>query len=128
MQHIGAAALLVRDYDEAVSWFTAKLGFTVTADNPLPGRERWVTVAPAHAQTALRLVRAQTPLQVAQIGHQADERVLFYLYTDDFLRDHTAYIARGVRFLEKPREEPYGTVAVFEDLYANRWDLLHPNA
>lgn len=127
MQHIGAAVLLVRDYDEAISWFTAKLGFAVTADKLLPGHDRWVTVAPAQAQTALRLARAQTPLQVSQIGHQADERVLFYLYTDDFIRDYAAYIERGIRFLEEPRQETYGTVAVFEDLYGNRWDLLHPN-
>ena len=125
--HIGAVMLLVRDYDEAIAWFTGKLGFVVTADNPLPGGERWVTVAPAQAQTALRLARAQTPSQAAQIGHQTDERVLFYLYTNDFAREHAAYISRGVRFLEEPRHEAYGTVAVFEDLYANRWDLLHPN-
>jgi catechol 2,3-dioxygenase-like lactoylglutathione lyase family enzyme len=126
--HIGAATLLVRDYDEAIAWFTGKLGFVVIADNPLAAGERWVTVAPAQAQTWLRLARAQTPLQVARVGHQADERVLFYLYTDDFAREHAAYISRGVRFVEQPRREAYGTVAVFEDLYGNRWDLLHPSS
>jgi hypothetical protein len=76
----------------------------------------------------LRLARAQTPIEAAQVGHQGDERVLFYLYTDDFARDYATYVARGVQFLEEPRREVYGTVAVFKDLYANRWDLIHPAA
>lgn len=123
-QRIGEIALLVRDYDEAIAWFTQMLGFAVVADTPVPPRERWVTVAPPGAQTAIRLARAETDRQRMQIGHQADERVLLYLHTDDFDRDHAAYIARGVRFVEAPRHESYGTVAVFEDLYGNRWDLI----
>jgi catechol 2,3-dioxygenase-like lactoylglutathione lyase family enzyme len=123
-QHIGEVALLVRDYDEAIIWFTQKLGFVLLADAPISPTERWVTVAPKGATTALRLARAETARQKAQIGHQADERVLFYLHTDDFARDHAVYTARGIRFIEAPRHEHYGIVAVFEDLYGNRWDLI----
>ena len=123
-QGIGEVALLVRDYEEAIAWFTQKLGFVVIADMPIPPHERWVTVGPPGAQIAVRLARAETERQTAQVGHQADERVLLYLHTDDFARDHDAYLARGVRFVEAPRRERYGTVAVFEDLYGNRWDLI----
>lgn len=123
-QRIGEIALLVRDYEEAIVWFTQKLGFFVAADAPIPPNERWVTVAPPGGHTAVRLARAETERQQAQIGHQADERVLFYLHTDDFKSDYANYVARGVRFVEVPRHEGYGTVAVFEDLYGNRWDLI----
>ncbi|HWM60696.1 MAG TPA: VOC family protein [Rhizomicrobium sp.] len=124
VHRIGEIALLIRDYDEALAWFTEKLDFVVVADSKLPAGERWVTVAPLGGQTAVRLSRAETSAQVVQIGHQADERVLLYLHTDDFARDHVLYAARGIRFLEAPRREAYGTVAVFEDLYGNRWDLM----
>jgi len=124
VQRIGEVALLRRDYEEAIAWFTQELGFVLVADTPVPPNERWVTVAPPGAQIAVRLARAETARQVAQIGHQADERVLLYLHTDDFARDHAAYTARGVNFVEPPRHESYGTVAVFEDLYGNRWDLI----
>jgi catechol 2,3-dioxygenase-like lactoylglutathione lyase family enzyme len=124
VQRIGEIALLVRDYEEAIAWFTQKLGFVLVVDAPVPPNERWVTVAPPGAQTAIRLARAETTRQAAQIGHQADERVLLYLHTDDFTRDHAAYTARGVHFVEPPRHESYGTVAVFEDLHGNRWDLI----
>src|SRR4051812_34619460 len=97
-QHLGEIALLVRDYEESIAWFTQKLGFAVIADAPIAPDERWVTMAPAGSQAAVRLARAETDRQRAQIGHQADERVLFYLHTDDFDRDHAAYTARGVRF------------------------------
>jgi len=100
----------------------------VVADAPVPPNERWVTVAPRGGETAVRLARAETEGQRAQIGHQADERVLLYLHTDDFARDHALYTARGVRFVETPRQENYGTVAVFEDLYGNRWDLIQRKA
>lgn len=123
-QHIGEIALLVRDYEEAIAWFTQKLGFALVADVPIPPGERWVTVAPPGSQAAVRLARAETERQRRQIGHQSDERVLLYLHTDDFERDRAAYAARGVRFVEAPRREKYGTVAVFEDLYGNRWDLI----
>src|SRR6185312_7128373 len=99
-QRIGEIALLVRDYDEAIAWFTQKLGFVVLADTPIPPNERWLTVAPPRADMAIRLARAETGRQRKQVGHQADERVLLYLHTDDFERDYAAYIARGVRFVE----------------------------
>jgi len=123
-RHIGEVALLVRDYEEAIAWFIQKLDFALIADAPVPTNERWVTVAPPGSHAALRLARAKTQRQRAQVGHQADERVLLYLHTDDFARDYAAYTARGVRFVEAPRQEAYGTVAVFEDLYGNRWDLI----
>ena len=123
-QRIGEIALLVRNYEEAIFWFTQKLGFVLTADAPVPPNERWVTVAPLGGEAAVRLARAETEGQRAQIGHQADDRVLLYLHTDDFARDHALYAARGVRFIEPPRQETYGTVAVFLDLYGNRWDLI----
>jgi len=123
-RHIGEVALLVRDYEEAIAWFIQKLDFALIADAPVPTNERWVTVAPPGSQAAVRLARAETQRQRAQVGHQADERVLLYLHTDDFARDYAAYTARGVRFVEAPRQEAYGTVAVFEDLYGNRWDLI----
>jgi len=127
-QHIGEVAVMVSDYEEAIAWFTRKLGFVVVADAPAPPLERWVTVAPPGAQTAVRLARAETDRQRAQVGHQSDERVLLYLHTDDFDRDYALYTARGVRFVEAPRRESYGTVAVFEDLYGNRWDLIQRKA
>jgi catechol 2,3-dioxygenase-like lactoylglutathione lyase family enzyme len=117
----------VRDYDEALAWYTGVLGFHCLEDSPREAGKRWVVVAPPGAEEcALLLARAATPEQVAQIGNQCGGRVWLFLHTDDFARDHAAFGARGVRFLEAPREEPYGTVAVFVDLYGNRWDLLQP--
>ena len=127
LQHIGAVALLVRDYDEALAWYTAKLGFVVTADTPLGKGKRWVTIAPPGGRTPLLLAQASTPEQAAQIGCQAGGRVFLFLHTDDFWRDHAAYVAAGVTFLEEPRREAYGIVAVFADLYGNKWDLLQPS-
>jgi hypothetical protein len=124
MRHIGEVAILIREYDEAIVWFTQKLDFVLTADDPLPNGERWVTVSPGLDQTALRLARAETAEQAAQLGAQATGRVLCYLHTRDFARDHAIFVARGVNFVEEPRHEVYGTVAVFDDLYGNRWDLI----
>jgi catechol 2,3-dioxygenase-like lactoylglutathione lyase family enzyme len=124
-QHLALVALVVRDYDEAIAWYTGKLGFTLVEDTPRgPGR-RWVVVAPPGAGEC-RLLRAQArkPEELAAIGHQAGGRVFLFLHTDDFHRDHREYTRRGVKFSEPPREEAYGTVAVFEDLYGSRWDLL----
>ena len=124
-QHIGAVALVVRDYDEAKDWFADKLGFTVVEDTMLGDGKRWVVVAPPGAVgTRLLLARAVSVEQARHIGDQTGGRVFLFLNTDDFERDHRAYLARGVRFLEAPRHEAYGTVAVFEDLYGNRWDLI----
>jgi catechol 2,3-dioxygenase-like lactoylglutathione lyase family enzyme len=121
-------ALVVRDYDEAIAWFTAVLGFTLVADEYQPEQDkRWVLVAPPGAgadAATLLLARASTPEQEAFIGNQAGGRVFMFLKTDDFDRDYAAYRARGVRFIRPPAEQPYGKVAVFEDLYGNLWDLV----
>ena len=117
-------AFLVRDYDEALRFFVDSLGFHCVADAPLGGGKRWVLVAPPGGGTALLLARAVTPAQASAVGQQAGGRVFLFLQTGDFARDYTAFRARGVQFLEAPRQEPYGQVAVFADLYGNRWDLL----
>jgi catechol 2,3-dioxygenase-like lactoylglutathione lyase family enzyme len=125
-------ALIVRDYDEAIAWFTDKLGFTLFADEPQPAQnKRWVLVAPPGAgdnAATLLLARASTPEQEDFIGNQAGGRVFLFLRTDDFWRDYRDLTAKGVRFVRPPAEQPYGTVAVFEDLYGNLWDLVHPAA
>jgi catechol 2,3-dioxygenase-like lactoylglutathione lyase family enzyme len=124
-QHIGDIALLVADYDAAIHWYTRVAGFTLLEDTVLGGAKRWVRVAPPGShETALLLARASTPEQHAAIGQQAGGRVWLFLHTDDFWADHRRMTAAGARFLESPREEAYGTVAVFEDLYGNRWDLI----
>jgi catechol 2,3-dioxygenase-like lactoylglutathione lyase family enzyme len=124
-QHIGYIALLVRDYDEAISYFIEKLGFTVAEDTDLGGGKRWVLVAPpGSVETRLVLTKAVSADQLPRIGNQTGGRVFLFLHTDDFWRDYEAYRSRGVVFREEPREEQYGIVAVFEDLYGNRWDLM----
>jgi catechol 2,3-dioxygenase-like lactoylglutathione lyase family enzyme len=124
-QHIGYIALLVRDYDEAISYFIEKLGFAVAEDTDLGGGKRWVLVAPlGSVETRLVLVKAVSADQLPCIGNQTGGRVFLFLHTDDFWRDYEAYCSRGVVFREDPREEQYGIVAVFEDLYGNRWDLI----
>ena len=126
-QYIGAIALLVSDYNEAIAYYTGALGFTLVEDTDQGGGKRWVVVAPPGAsETRILLAQAASPEQAARVGDQAGGRVFLFLNTDDFQRDHRAFVARGVRFLETPRHEPYGTVAVFEDLYGNRWDLIQP--
>jgi catechol 2,3-dioxygenase-like lactoylglutathione lyase family enzyme len=124
MQTIAHVALVVRDYDEAIAWFTRALGFVLVADNDLGGGKRWVLVAPKGGGVQLLLARAAAPEQETRIGNQTGGRVFLFLETDDFDRDHEAFLARGVKFAGAPRQESYGTVAVFEDLYGNRWDLL----
>ncbi len=126
MSHLGAVSLLVRDYDEAIAFFVGALGFDLTEDTDLGGEKRWVRVTPKGGQTSLLLARATTPEQIARIGDQAGGRVWLFLYTDNLYRDHTAWIKAGVVFRETPRREPYGKVAVFEDLYGNAWDLIEP--
>lgn len=123
-QSIAHVALLVRDYDEAIAFFTRVLRFRLVEDTDRGGGKRWVLVAPPGAQTALLLARAATPEQEAAVGNQSGGRVFLFLQTDDFQRDYDEMRARGVRFTEEPRHEEYGTVAVFLDLYGNRWDLL----
>lgn len=129
MQTIGYVAFVVRDYDEAIAFFTEKLGFELVEDSAAKDRQgrekRWVQVAPRGSRgTSLLLARASTPEEEICIGDQTGGRVFLFLHTDDFWRDYRAMSARGVKFLEEPRKEEYGTVAVFEDLYGNKWDLL----
>lgn len=126
-RRIGLVSLLVRDYDEAIAFFTGKLGFSLAEDTPLSGGKRWVVVAPPGPRgTCLLLARADGPQQESCIGNQTGGRVAFFLYTDDFRRDYGRMKAAGVPFLEEPRTERYGVVAVFRDLYGNNWDLLEP--
>lgn len=127
-QHLGAVALLVRDYDEAIAFYTEQLQFRLLEDTPMGPGKRWVVLAPpGTAETRLLLAQAASPEQEQHVGQQAGGRVFLFLHTDDFWRDYRAMQARGVRFLEIPRREAYGTVAVFEDLYGTKWDLLEPS-
>ncbi len=121
---IGALTLVVRDYDEAIAWYTGVAGFALVEDTGLGGGKRWVTVAPSGGGPLLLLAKASGEAQAARVGDQTGGRVGFFLHTDAFDADHARMQAAGVRFLEEPRREPYGSVAVFEDLYGNRWDLL----
>ena len=126
-QAIATIALVVSDYDEALALYREKLGFRLIEDTPLAPDKRWVLVAPpGDAGARLLLARADGPEQGAVVGRQGGGRVMLFLETDDFARDHARMLASGVRFLEPPRHEPYGTVAVFADLYGNKWDLIEP--
>lgn len=128
-QSIVHIALVVRDYDEAIAFYTQKLSFTVIEDTYQPEQDkRWVVVAPPGSTgTTLLLARASTPEQEAYIGRQSGGRVFLFLNTDDFWRDYHAMLAQGIRFVREPKQAPYGWVAVFEDLYGNLWDLLELN-
>lgn len=122
---IGKLTLLVRDYDEAIAWFTRCLGFELAEDVDLGGPKRWVVVkSPSGRGGSLLLARAVGAEQNAAVGRQAGGRVFLFLETEDFDRDHARMVAEGVAFREAPRAEPYGKVAVFEDLYGNPWDLI----
>jgi catechol 2,3-dioxygenase-like lactoylglutathione lyase family enzyme len=124
-QTIGHFALVVRDYDEALAFFTQTLHFTVIEDTRLSEDKRWVLVAPPGSTGAsLLLACAATPEQESRIGNQTGGRVFLFLHTDDFWRDYNEMTDRKIKFIRGPNEEPYGTVAVFEDLYGNLWDLL----
>lgn len=125
-RRIALTTLVVADYDEAIAWYTGALGFSLIDDID-QGDKRWVVVGPGDGSAAaLLLARASNDEQRARIGNQTGGRVGFFLNTDDFWRDHAAMTARGVAFLETPRDEVYATVAVFRDLYGNTWDLLEP--
>jgi catechol 2,3-dioxygenase-like lactoylglutathione lyase family enzyme len=119
-------ALVVRDYDEAIAWFTSTLSFTLVEDSCIPEQDkRWVLVAPPGSTGAsLLLARPSAPGQDAFVGNQTGGRVTFFLGTDDFWRDYQSMVARGVEFVREPMEAAYGTVAVFRDLYGNLWDLV----
>ncbi len=123
---LSLTALLVRDYDEAIAFYVGKLGFTLAADTDQGGGKRWVVVTPSGGGGGLLLAKPASPEQAARVGDQGGGRVMLFLETDDFAGDHARMIAEGVKFLEQPRREPYGTVAVFEDLYGNRCDLIEP--
>lgn len=125
-QSIGQVAILVQDYDAAIDFYVNRLGFTLVEDTPIEAHgKRWVVVAPPGSiESRLLLARAVGEEQSSRIGNQTGGRVFLFLYTDDFWRDFAAYRSKGVVFIRPPREETYGTVAVFQDLYGNLWDLL----
>jgi catechol 2,3-dioxygenase-like lactoylglutathione lyase family enzyme len=126
-QAIAAVTLLVPEYDDGIAFYRDILGFDLVEDSDLGGGKRWVLLRPpGQAGTALLLARADSDAQRARIGDQTGGRVFLFLETEDFARDHARYEAAGVRFLAAPRHEPYGTVAVFEDPFGNRWDLIEP--
>ena len=135
--HLAHLTLLVRDYEEALAFYVGELGFELVEDTPVPEQnKRWVTIRPPHAPphaTTILLARATTPEQHAAIGDQTGGRVFLFLATDDFDRDHARFTAAGVEWVRPPVDQPYGRVAVFADLYGNRWDLIqfaraHPAA
>src|SRR5688572_6802843 len=127
-QTLSLVSLLVRDYDEAIDFFVGKLGFVLVEDSFLPAEaKRWVVVAPPGAtESRLLLARASTPDQDSRVGAQTGGRVFLFLHTDNFSRDYERYRTNGIVFVREPKAEPYGTVAVFKDLYGNLWDLVEP--
>ena len=128
-QTLGHVALVVRDYDEALAFYTRTLHFRVVEDTRLSEEKRWVVIAPPGSQEGtLLLARAATPEQLSRVGNQTGGRVFLFLHTDDFWRDFNEMTTRKVKFVREPKEESYGTVAVFEDLYGNLWDLLELKA
>ncbi|MEM5509606.1 VOC family protein [Pseudoalteromonas sp. AS71] len=142
-QHIGSIALVVKDYDEAIEFYTQKLNFELVEDTDLGDDKRWVLISPPNSNGAnsnetnsngtnssranLLLAKATTPEQISAIGNQTGGRVFLFLHTNDFWRDYNLMLSKGVTFNEEPRVEPYGTVVVFEDLYGTQWDLLQLN-
>ncbi len=128
-QFLGLTAIVVTDYDEAIDFYVGTLGFELVEDTFVPEQQkRWVVIAPPGAtESRLLLARAVGEEQSSRVGNQTGGRVFLFLYTDDFWRDYEAYRARGVEFVREPKKEPYGTVAVFSDLYGNLWDLFQAN-
>jgi catechol 2,3-dioxygenase-like lactoylglutathione lyase family enzyme len=123
-RQIALITLVVRDYDEAIDFYTRRAGFELIEDSTLSPGKRWVVVAPRGSAARLLLAKASNRAQADRVGDQTGGRVMLFLETDDFWRDYREMTARGVEFLEQPRKEAYGTVAVFQDLYGNTWDLL----
>jgi catechol 2,3-dioxygenase-like lactoylglutathione lyase family enzyme len=128
MAKISAITYLVRDYDEAIAWFLSAVGFVLIEDTDMGECKRWVLVAPQNDGVRLLLAKAVGQTQIDAIGKAAGGRVGFFLNTENFVQDHARMIAAGVEFKEPPRHEPYGTVAVFADLYGNLWDLIEPRS
>ena len=126
MSRLSLTALLVREYDEAIDFYVGKVGFELVEDTAMGPAKRWVVVRPKGSEGGLLLAKASGVEQEARVGDQAGGRVFLFLETEDFVADHARMSAAGVRFLEDPRHEPYGSVAVFEDLYGNSWDLIQP--
>ena len=127
-QTIAHVALVVKDYDEAIHFYTTKLDFELIEDTKLSEEKRWVMVAPPGAKECkLLLAKAANDRQLYSVGNQTGGRVFLFLFTDDFWRDYNKYKERNINFIRPPQEEPYGIVAVFEDLYGNLWDLIEPN-
>ncbi len=126
-QKIALVAVVVEDYDDAIRFYTEKLGFTLLEDTPLSETKRWVRVAPAgDGESGVLLAKAATEEQRSRIGNQTGGRVFLFLHTDDFWMDYNALLANDVKIVRMPTQEAYGTVAVFEDLYGNLWDLIQP--
>jgi len=126
-QSIALIALVVREYDEAIRFYVDRLGFSLVEDTFVPDQnKRWVVIAPPGSKTRLLLARAVGQEQTSRIGDQTGGRVFLFLYTNDFDRDYQRYVENGIEFVRKPKSEPYGTVAVFKDLYGNLWDLIQP--
>lgn len=126
-QHIAHIALVVANYDDAIKFYTEKLDFVLIEDTKLSEAKRWVMVAPkGDGQCCLLLAQAATDEQKSRVGNQTGGRVFLFLYTDDFWRDYNNYLEKNINFVRAPVKEPYGTVAVFEDLYGNLWDLIEP--
>jgi len=121
-----AITLLVRDYDEALAWFCERLGFSCVENTRLGHGKRWVMVSPEGHGTSILLARPSTPAQARRIGRQGEDRVMFFLATDNFDRTYARFRTSQVKFIERPRREAYGRVVKFEDLYGNRWDLIEP--
>lgn len=127
-QHLANVAIVVKDYDEAIQFYTEKLGFDLIEDTVLSEIKRWVLVAPKGSEGCrLLLARAANEEQQSRVGNQTGGRVFLFLHTDDFWRDYNAYTAKGIKFVRQPAKEAYGTVAVFEDLHGNLWDLIGPD-
>ena len=128
-QYLSAVTVVVPDYDAAIAFYVGKLGFQLIEDTPQSGSKRWVLVSPpGTAESRLLLAKADSDRQYQAIGNQTGGRVFLFLATDDFDRDHAAYMRAGVEFVEEPRVEPYGKVAVFRDPFGNKWDLIQPNS
>ena len=125
-QTIASMTLVVADYDEAIAFYRDRLGFALIENTDMGGGKRWVLVGPRDGGTRLLLAKADVAAQRAALGNHTGGRVMGFLQTDDFTSDFAAMTQRGVKFLEAPRHEPYGSVAVFEDLYGNKWDLIEP--
>ena len=127
-QALALVSLVVREYAEALDFYVDRLGFTLVEDRAIPEQnKRWVVVAPAGSSGArILLARASSPEQAAHVGNQTGGRVFLFLHTDDLQRDYQHYCAKGITFVRQPKEEPFGRVAVFKDLYGNLWDLVQP--